>query len=232
MSCRDLTEKLRGAPLPPELEKQVAAIIQEDMGGALRYVSAGASKLERLIDALLRLSRSGREQYRLEEVDVNGLVEATVNTLRKSIDSSGARVSVSGTLPKALGDPTAIEQVFSNLITNAIHYLKPGRPGVIEVGGEAGGPMSAYWVRDNGVGIAQAARPRLFQVFQRFNPEMAPGEGMGLAIVKRVVERHHGQIRAESEEGAGTTFHFSLPAPGGASGIDHGKRAPRDDSHR
>lgn len=232
MSCRELSEQLRGAPLPADLEKRVAAILQEDMGASLRYVSAGASKLERLIEALLRLSRSGREQYRSEDVDVNALVEATMSTLRKSIDSSGASVSVARTLPKAFGDRTAIEQVFSNLITNATHYLQPGRPGVIEIGGEAGDSMSTYWVRDNGVGMGESARSRLFQVFQRFHPDMAPGEGMGLAIVKRVVERHRGQISAESEEGAGTTFRFSLPATGGASGVDHGKRASRDDTHR
>jgi signal transduction histidine kinase len=70
-----------------------------------------------------------------------------------------------------------------------------------------------YWVKDNGVGIPKAAERRLFQVFQRFHPKRAPGEGMGLAIVKRVVERHGGRVWAESEEGVGTTFRLTLPAP-------------------
>ena len=220
MSCRDLAAKLRGAPLPANLEKEVAAILEEDMGGALRYIGAGAGKLERLIDALLRLSRSGREQYKVEEVDVAAVVEATTSSLQKSIETSGATVSVARPLPKALGDATAIGQVFANLLSNALHYLQPGRPGVIEIGGEVEGASATYWVRDNGVGIGEAVRPRLFQVFQRFHPDMAPGEGMGLAIVKRVVERHGGQIQVESEEGAGTTFCFSLPGAAGATRQD------------
>ncbi|HYV46623.1 MAG TPA: MASE1 domain-containing protein [Myxococcaceae bacterium] len=214
LSCSSLSKKLGGAPLPAELEKEVAAILQDEMGGALRYITAGTSKLERLIEALLRLSRSGREQYRSEAVDVGALVEATVTSLQKSVESSGAKVTVARPLPKAQGDSTAIEQVFANLIGNALHYLKPGRPGVIEIGGETRDSVASYWVRDNGVGIAESARPRLFQVFQRFHPDLAPGEGMGLAIAKRVVERHGGRIWAESEEGAGTTFRIDLPAAG------------------
>jgi signal transduction histidine kinase len=117
-----------------------------------------------------------------------------------------------GTLPNAIGDVTAIGQVFSNLIANALNYLKPGRPGLIEIGSEAKDGEVHYWVKDNGVGITPAARPRLFQVFQRFRPELAQGEGMGLAIVKRVVERHGGRLWADSEEDVGTTFHFTLRA--------------------
>lgn len=212
LSCASLSKKLGGAPLPAELEREVAAILQDEMGGSLRYITAGTSKLERLIEALLRLSRSGREQYRSEAVDVDALVEATVTSLQKSVESSGARVTVTRPLPKAQGDSTAIEQVFANLIGNALHYLKPGRPGAIEIGGETRGSVASYWVRDNGMGIAESARPRLFQAFQRFHPDLAPGEGMGLAIAKRVVERHGGRIWAESEEDAGTTFRVNLPA--------------------
>ncbi len=219
LGCRKLSETLGGAPLPPELERKIESILQEDVAGAARYITAGASKIERLIEALLRLSRSGREQYRSEAVDVEALVEATMTSLRKSIESSGARVTVARPLPEAFGDATAIEQVFANLIGNALHYLMPGRPGVIEIGGEAQDAVVSYWVRDNGVGLSEAAQLRLFQVFQRFHPDLAPGEGMGLAIAKRVVERHGGRIWAESEEGAGTTFRLSLPAaaPGGES---------------
>ena len=213
MSCRDLTDKLRGATLPAVVARDIATILQEDMGGALTYVSAAASKLERLIEALLRLSRSGREQLRSEEVDVGAIVEATMNVLQKSIQSSGARVSVTRSLPRARGDATAIEQVFANLLTNALHYLKPGRPGVIEIGGEAEGASASYWVRDNGVGIGATAKPRLFQVFQRFHPELAPGEGMGLAI-RQARGRTPRRPDLGGERG-GRRHHVPPPAPGG-----------------
>ena len=117
-------------------------------------------------------------------------------------------------LPPALGDDTAIGQIFANLIGNALKYLQPGRPGVVEIGGETQDGMAHYWVRDNGAGIPASARSRLFSVFQRFHPKLASGEGMGLAIVKRVVERHGGKVWAEGQEGIGTTFHLTLPATG------------------
>lgn len=213
LSRGELAEKLAGASLPAGVRADLDAILRDGMDQALRFISASTAKFERLIDALLHLSRYGRERYRPETVDVNAVVETTLASLRQSIETSGAKVSVAGALPAAFGDATAIGQVFSNLIGNAIAYLKPGRPGVIEIGGEASGASNRYWVRDNGVGIGAASLPRLFQVFQRFHPELAPGDGMGLAIVKRVVERHGGQVRAESKEDVGTAFHLTLPAP-------------------
>jgi signal transduction histidine kinase len=104
--------------------------------------------------------------------------------------------------------------VFGNLIGNAVKYLKPGRPGAIEVGGAVEGEKVHCWVKDNGAGFPASAKPRLFQIFQRFHPDLATGEGMGLAVVKRIVERHGGTIWADSEEGNGTTFHFTLAAKG------------------
>jgi light-regulated signal transduction histidine kinase (bacteriophytochrome) len=178
---------------------------------ALRYISASTTKLQQLIDALLVLSRTGREQYTMQPLEITRLVQASVTELRQTIDTCGAKVQVAE-LPDAFGDATALGQVFANLIGNAIKYLKPGRPGEIEVGGEAGEDVSHYWVRDNGSGLGPSAMKRLFQVFARFHPQLAPGEGMGLAIVKRVVERHGGKVWAESSEGAGTTFHFTLPS--------------------
>jgi signal transduction histidine kinase len=109
-------------------------------------------------------------------------------------------------------------QVFSNLISNALKYSKPGRPARIVIGGEILNGSAHYWVGDNGVGIAASEQRRLFQVFQRFHPDLASGDGMGLAIVKRIIERHRGKVWAESEEGVGTTFHFELPTAGGANG--------------
>lgn len=216
-SCRELQEKLQTASLPSSIEPAVQAILQEDIPGSLRFIGAGTTKFQRLIDALLTLSRYGRQEYPLEEVDVRSLVDATRDSLRQSIDASGASVSVTA-LPRAMGDSTAIGQVFSNLIGNALKYLQPGRAGRIEIGGDIKDSMAHYWVRDNGAGIPQSAQQRLFQVFQRFHPDLAAGEGMGLAIVKRVVERHGGRVWAESQDGIGTTFHLTLPAAAKGTG--------------
>jgi len=214
-SCSALEASLRPVTLPETTQRTIQAILHVDIAGALRYISASASKFQRLIDALLLLSRTGKQELRVEEIDVRAVVDSTVMSLRQSIAMSGAEVLVES-LPAVHGDVTAIGQVFSNLISNAIKYLQPGRPGRIAVGGQTIDGHAHYWVRDNGAGIAASAQRRLFQVFQRFHPNLASGEGMGLAIVKRIVERHGGKIWAESEEGVGTTFHIALPASNGS----------------
>ena len=208
-SCKELEAELVTLPLPAASEARIRSLVSDDITSSLRFIRASTSKFQRLIDALLTLSRTGKHEYRRDSVDVGALVEQTLMTLRQSIDGSGAQLSVEP-LPAATGDATAIGQVFANLISNALKYLQPGRPGRIVVGGEASGGVAHYWVRDNGAGIPASAQRRLFQVFQRFHPELAAGEGMGLAIVKRIVERHGGKIWAESSEGGGTTFHISL----------------------
>lgn len=210
-SCGELEQALRGVELPPAVAQRVDSIQRDGIGGALRYISASAAKFQRLIDALLTLSRTGRQSYGSEDVDVREVVATTLDSLRQSIEVRGATISVTS-MRRAKGDQTAIGQVFSNLVSNALAYLHPGRSGLIEIGSQPEDGMVHYWVRDNGSGIPPGAQRRLFQVFQRFHPAMAPGEGMGLAIVKRVVERHGGRVWADSTEGVGTTFHLTLPA--------------------
>jgi signal transduction histidine kinase len=212
-SCGALEETLCNAALLPDIEKTLLAIVREDIAVALRYISASTMKFQRLIDDLLLLSRTGRQELRLEEADVQAIVDSTLSSLRQTIQSSGAQVFAEA-LPSIKGDITAIGQVFSNLIANALKYLEPTRPGRIVIGGTVSDGMAHYWVQDNGAGIPESARGRLFQGFQRFHPDLAAGDGMGLAIVKRIVERHSGRVWAESEEGVGSTFHVVLPTAG------------------
>ena len=213
-SCGALEETLGGGVLQPDIERQFLNIVRDDIAGALRYISASTTKFQRLIDTLLLLSRTGKQELRFEEANVRAIVEMTVSSLRQTIQGSGATVIVEA-LPGVTGDVTALGQVFSNLISNALKYLKPGRAGHIVIGGDRSNGVAHYWVRDNGAGIAASAQRRLFQVFQRFHPDLATGDGMGLAIVKRIVERHGGRVWAESEEGVGTAFHLELPVVGG-----------------
>jgi light-regulated signal transduction histidine kinase (bacteriophytochrome) len=101
--------------------------------------------------------------------------------------------------------------VLANLVGNALKYRSPERAPRIEIGGAIEDAMTHYWVRDNGLGIPEQGMKRLFQVFQRLHPQVARGEGMGLAIAHRIVERHEGRIWAESRDQQGSTFHFMLP---------------------
>ncbi|HKP55510.1 MAG TPA: MASE1 domain-containing protein [Polyangiales bacterium] len=209
-SCGELQQKLGPASIPPEISQDVQKILNDDIGESLRFVTTSSTKLQRLIDSLLMLSRTGREEYELELVHVQGLIKSTLDVLRGSIANSGAKIQV-GELPDVQADLTAVGQIFTNLISNALKYGKPGRSAEIEIGGREEADMCHFWVRDNGAGMSPNAQKRVFQVFQRFHPELASGEGMGLAIVKRVVERHGGKVWVESQEGVGTTFHITLP---------------------
>jgi PAS domain S-box-containing protein len=220
LSCDELRQTLsddqqtvgRVFSLPREVSR-IQSILTHDIPSSLRYINLSTAKFHRLINALLEFSRYGKREYQLEELELDTLVQSTLDLLRLSIAASGVEVSI-GPVPTIYGDATALGQVFANLIGNAVKYLQPGRPGRIEIGGEMEDGCAHCWVRDNGAGLPASARPRLFQVFQRFHPELAEGEGMGLAIVRRIVERHGGRIWAESEEGVGTAFHFTLPSGG------------------
>ncbi|MFP4903580.1 sensor histidine kinase, partial [Paraburkholderia sp. BR14261] len=188
--------------------------INEDIGEALRYLQTAVLRASHIIDALLRLARAGRVEYRRQRISVQELVQRVVDAMHASIRARGAQVSVQ-TLPDVWGDPTALEQVFANLIGNALSYLDPARDGRVEIGTAHAPPgvesLQIFYVRDNGLGIPEVGLPRLFQAFQRMHGNVAPGEGIGLALVRRVVERHGGRVWVESTEGEGTTFYLSLP---------------------
>ncbi len=211
LSCADLRKHL-ATNCKNAADPALEMILEDEISGALRFISASVDKFERLINALLQLSRTGRQDLRMERVKLDVIVRAALDSMHKVIEGRGAEVRAAP-LPEAWADRTAIDQVFSNLIANALNYLHPDRAGVIEIGAEEDGEFTHCWVRDNGMGIAASAMPRLFQVFQRFHPERAPGEGMGLAIVKRIIERHGGRVWADSREGEGTVFHFTIAKP-------------------
>jgi signal transduction histidine kinase len=227
---QDLRALLTADGVPPATARQGLDLIDQDMATALRFIQAGVARLGTIIDALLRLSRAGRVEYHWQAVDVQALVARIVDSLHETITSRGACVSVTA-LPPAWGDAAALEQLFANLIGNALAYLDPTRPGQIEVGclppggadgGDATNPVRTYYVRDNGLGIPDHARSKIFQIFQRAHPAAASGEGLGLALVSRIVERHGGTIRVESVEGVGSTFFVELPwqAERGARDVD------------
>jgi signal transduction histidine kinase len=219
--CKELRGLLDVEPTQASRARAVA-LLDRDVPESLRFIQAAVSRLAAIIDALLRLSRAGRVEYRTQEVDVAAAVARVVESLGGTIAERNVEITVKP-LPPAWGDPTAIEQIFANLIGNAVNYLDPNRPGWIEVGaldGDGPGPpLHTYYVKDNGLGIAEAYLPKLFLAFQRFHPDSAPGEGIGLTLIRRAVERHGGTIRVESEAGEGSTFLVTLPSraadPGG-----------------
>ena len=115
-------------------------------------------------------------------------------------------------LPSCRGDDFQINQMFTNLIDNALKYLDPGRHGIIRVSGEKKNGIVVYCVEDNGIGIARSHQDKIFEIFHRLDPERGDGEGLGLNIVWKILDRHNGNIWVESEPGKGSRFYVSLPA--------------------
>jgi signal transduction histidine kinase len=223
----DLRQVMKDPAMPPGLAKKMNVIVENDVTEALKYIRSAVSRSSAIIDALLRLSRAGRVEYRMQPLDMTSIVRRVADALWSTARERGATVIVNE-LPPAMGDPTAIEQVFGNLVGNALNYLDPSRPGRVEIvaveeHGNNGTPPPAgdnghsepgivtFAVKDNGRGIPAISLSKVFVAFQRFHVDVPKGEGIGLALVRRVIERHEGHVRVESVEGEGTTFYVSLP---------------------
>ncbi|MDP9108625.1 MAG: ATP-binding protein, partial [Pseudomonadota bacterium] len=210
----ELSALLQEPELTPPIRQRMRDILRDDMQEALHFLQTAVLRTANIIDALLRLSRAGRLEYHLQPVDVASVVQRVIDAMQLTIRERGAQIIVH-TLPPAWGDPTAVEQIFANLIGNAVNYLDPARPGRIEIGCLPGADetrLHTYTVNDNGLGIPAAYQAKAFGAFQRFHAERAKGEGVGLALVLRVVERQGGRVWFESTEAVGSTFFVALPA--------------------
>ncbi len=179
----------------------------------LDQVVGGADRMDQMIEDLLRfcgLSRSAPARYR---VDLNAIVRRVVDALQAADPQRSIEVRLE-LLPDCRGDPGLIEQVLSNLLSNAFKFTRDRSDARVEVGSyrtETAEPEQVYFVQDNGAGFNMQYAEKLFGVFQRLHSQdLFPGTGVGLSIVKRIVERHGGRVWAESAPGAGATFYFVL----------------------
>ncbi|MCE2860930.1 MAG: hypothetical protein RIR76_3430 [Verrucomicrobiota bacterium] len=208
-----LAEAGPGGAVPARrLESAVGATIPQ----ALRFINAGVQKMESLLAGLLRYSRLGRVALQIRPLNVNGVLTEILAAMRFQLDEAGARVSVEP-LPVCRADHAQTSQVFANLLDNALKYRRPDRPLRITVTGRVVGGEAIYAVADNGIGIAPEHQAKVFEMFHRLDPEATSGEGLGLAIAQRVLERQQGRIWVESTAGEGSIFHLSLPALDGAA---------------
>jgi PAS domain S-box-containing protein len=195
--------------IPSDMKKRLAPFIN-DIQNTNKYIRSNMQKMDALLYGLLKLSRSGNISLNLERLDMNRLAADIQESFALMINKAGASVEISE-LPSCTGDETQINQVFSNLLGNALKYLDPDRPGIIRITGYREGSESLYCVEDNGLGITSAECDRIFNIFYRVSFATA-GEGLGLTIVRKILERHSGKIWVESEEGKGSRFYVALPA--------------------
>lgn len=196
----------------PELvDAGVREAVGEELPEAIGFIRSSTQKMDRLINAILRLSREGRRTLAPERVDANALVQSIRDSIQHRLNDVGAEVGADA-LPDIVTDRLALEQILSNLIENAVKYLKPGRPGVIRVNGRRERDRIVYEVVDNGRGIDPRDHERIFDLFRRSGTQDQPGEGIGLAHVRALAYRLGGIIEVRSELDRGSTFRLSLPS--------------------
>ncbi len=208
--------KLLKSDMPKAEQERARIVVERDITESIQFIQTAVTRLSHIIDALLRLSRAGRVEYHAKILEVRPIILRIVDAMHGTIMERGAELEVHP-LPPVWADPAALEQIFANLIGNAVNYLDRQRPGKIEIGfvdrDVEGLPKAVtYYVKDNGLGIAEAYLPKVFAIFQRLHGEVAAGEGVGLALVRRVVERHGGKVWLESTENVGSTFFVAFPA--------------------
>jgi PAS domain S-box-containing protein len=211
VASHDLREPLRMvASYLQLLERRYASELDADAREFIGFAVDGAHRMQRLIADLLAYSRAGNRELSPVRVDARGVVEEVLRDLGRTVDETGATVEI-GELPVVTADATHLRQLFQNLITNALKFRSREAPRVRIEAAPAGSEWR-FTITDNGVGVPPEERERVFRVFQRLHgQEKYPGTGIGLAICKRIVERHGGRIEVEPAPGGGSTFSFTFP---------------------
>ena len=212
VASHDLQEPLRMvASYTQLLARRYRGKLDSDADEFIGFAVDGALRMQALINDLLDYSRAGTRPLRLEVVDTNAMVDQVTHDLSSASSLAGATIT-HDELPQVVADPTQLHQVFQNLMANGVKFHKPNQAPVVHVSGAGQDAMFSFTVEDNGIGIEAQYLERIFTLFQRLHTrEEYPGTGIGLAICKRIVERHGGQISVESAPDVGAKFSFTLP---------------------
>lgn len=213
VASHDLQEPLRTVENYLQLlERKYKGRLDDKADKYIHFAVDAVQRMWKLIEGLLAYSRISRKGEEFKPVDLNDVFSTALSNLSVSIRESHAEIS-KDELPVVPGDATQLVQLFQNLLGNAIKYRKPDRGPRVRVSVKKAGIEHLFSVQDNGIGIDPKDHDKVFQIFRRLHSRTEyPGTGIGLALCKRVVERHHGHIWVESVPGEGSTFFFTLPA--------------------
>ncbi len=207
---KEVQRALDSKDVSPDIKEELAPYLEDDIPEALQYIQTSTIKMDSLISGLLQLSRLGRAMLRFKRLNMNHLVSEVISVFEYQIKEQDVKVEVDD-LPMCLGDGSQINQVFSNLLDNALKNLSPDRAGVIKITGRKEDKEIVYCMDDNGVGIAQEHQEKIFEIFHRLNPKTSSGEGLGLTFARKILDMHRGRIWVESEKDEGSRFFISLP---------------------
>ncbi len=203
---------LRTQPTDAGLISQMERMLEEDIPESLQFISAGVRRMSALLDGLLRLCRLGRMPLEIQHIDGQKTLALILDAMRYQIDQADMQVVLDPDVPDCMADPNLFNQIFTNLLDNAIKYRNPDRRAVVHISGYTEKDQTVYQVADNGRGIAPQHQKKVFEVFHRLEPNNGiGGEGLGLTIVKRLLFRLGGTISLDSQLGSGTTFTIRLP---------------------
>lgn len=193
-----------------DMGKDFSAVLDEDVPRALNFISTSTEKMDSLLSGLLDICRLGTVALNAMPIDMNVMMIEVAASMEYQIKEVGAKLDIKP-LPPCRGDVAQINRVFSNLLTNALKFLDESRPGLISIYAKRQDDKIIYCVEDNGIGIAPEQQDKIFEIFYQLEPDRKEGQGIGLTIVRRIIDRHNGAIRVESEVGGGSKFFVTLP---------------------
>lgn len=211
-SCAELDGIISSGPLRSAARKNMESIIRENIPKSLGFITSSIEKMDVLLNGLLRLSRLGRAAVCFETLDMKPLMSKIVTSMTHQLELANGRIEIRR-LDPCSGDSVQVSQVFSNLLDNAIKYHSPKRPLVISIYSEEFDDNVRYCVEDNGIGIPREQQEKIWEIFHRLNPGETQGEGLGLTMARRIVDRLEGAIWVESEPDVGSRFYVVLPRP-------------------
>ena len=210
-ACERLNEEILGLEMEKGKAAEVERLLKEEIPEAVNFVMISASKMDVLQKGLLDVCRLGRAELEIVNVDMNLLVKNVVDSMMYQIERDGGRVEV-GELPRCMADGEQLNSVVANLVDNALKYRRDGVGAVVKIEGWCDDGRSYYSVEDNGIGIDGEHLKKIFEMFHRLNPKASSGEGLGLTIAQRIINRLDGRIWVEAGEEFGCKFFIELPS--------------------
>ncbi len=193
------------------LDDKLKTIVDEEIPESVKFIENSITKMDSLLNGLLKLSRSGRIPVKPEKIIMDDLIHKVISDFEFLIKTEEVQLIISR-LPPCMGDIFLVNQVFSNLLDNALKYLDFSRKGIIKITGAINNRHSVYCIEDNGIGIMEEHIDKIFNIFYRLSPKKTNGEGLGLNIVQKILRRLDGKIHVKSEYGKGSKFFVYLPA--------------------
>ncbi len=210
-ACQLLETQTEGWNITGEQRRLYRELLEDKVAFSLEVLERNARRMDRLLTALLELSRAGREPLQFERIQAGEAAREVAGAWRASAAEKKAAVRIEP-MPAVWGDRERLARIFDSLLSNALKFLCPGRPGEIVMGGREEQGEVILWIRDNGIGVKPEDQPRIFLPFGRLREVESDGEGVGLAIASKLVAQLGGRLWVESNHGAGSTFYVGLPS--------------------